>query len=333
MSRLDVDSIFAAAKTIRDRARVTPLLESGILNERAGGRVLLKAECLQRTGSFKFRGAYNRIAAIPEAELPKGVIGWSSGNHAQGVACAARLFDAPATIIMPKDAAATKVAGVRGFGAEIVFYDRHGEGREELGRRVIEERGGNFVHPYDDPLVAAGQGTAGLEAAQQALARDIVPDFALVPCGGGGLVAGVATALRSSFPEIDVRSVEPAVHDDMRRSLEKGERVPADEGCETICDALLPPMVGEIAFETGRRLLGPGLSITDAEALDAVAFALRRLKLVVEPGGSAALAAVLAGKLDIRGRTAIVVLSGGNADPPILRRALDESAEAKVADG
>lgn len=328
MPRIDIDGIVAAAKTIRGRARVTPLLESGILNERTGGRVLLKAECLQRTGSFKFRGAYNRIAAVPEAELPKGVIGWSSGNHAQGVACAAKLFGAPATIIMPKDAARTKIAGVRGFGAEIVFYDRHAEGREELGRRVVEERGGQFVHPYDDPLVAAGQGTAGLEAAQQALARDIVPDFALVPCGGGGLVAGVATALRSSFPGIDVRSVEPASHDDMRRSLEKGERVPADEGAVTICDALLPPMVGEIAFEVGRELLGPGLAVTDGEALDAVAFALRRLKLVVEPGGAAALAALLAGKLDIRGGTAIAVLSGGNADPAVLARALAESAEA-----
>ena len=181
------DEIVAASKVIEGRARRTPLLESGVLNARTGGRVLIKPECLQRTGSFKFRGAYNRIAAIPTERRAAGIVAWSSGNHAQGVACAARLVGSPATIVMPNDAARIKVAGVKNFGAEIVFYDRHAEGREELGTRVLRERGGTFVHPYDDPLVVAGQGTAGLEAAQQMRARDIVPDVALVPCGGGGL--------------------------------------------------------------------------------------------------------------------------------------------------
>ncbi len=324
------NEIVAASKVLKGRARVTPLLESGVLNARIGGRVLLKPECLQRTGSFKFRGAFNRIAAVPASERGTGVIGWSSGNHAQGVACAARLFGAPATIIMPRDAARMKIAGVRGFGAEIVFYDRHTEGREELGARVIDERGGTFVHPYDDPLVVAGQGTAGLEAAQQMRARDIVPDVALVPCGGGGLVAGVAVGLRSEFPDVDVRTVEPTVHDDMARSLREGQRIPADEGVSTICDSLLPPQVGEIAFDVAQRHMGPGLTITDEEALEAVAFAMLRLKLVVEPGGSAALAAVLSGRIDLKDKTTLVVLSGGNADPAILARALAESREADV---
>ncbi len=327
------DDIIAAAATIRGHARITPLLESKKLNERTNGRVLLKAECLQRTGSFKFRGAYNRISAIPKDQIGKGVIGWSSGNHAQGTACAAALFGAPATIIMPKDAARTKIAGVRQFGADIVFYDRHNEGREGLGEKVVAERGGEFIHPYDDPLIVAGQGTVGMEAAAQALERDIVPDLALVPCGGGGLVAGVATALKSSFPDIDVRTVEPDSHDDMRRSLEKGKRLAAPEGAQTILDSLLPPMVGEIAFDVGRKHLGPGLSVSDTEALDAVAFALRNLKLVVEPGGSAALAALLAGKINLAGRTTIAILSGGNADPSVLIRALQESVEARIPDG
>lgn len=322
--------IVAAGKVIQGRARLTPLLESGTLNARTGGRVLIKPECLQRTGSFKFRGAYNRIAAIPAEDRAGGVVAWSSGNHAQGVACAARLFGLPATIVMPNDAARIKVAGVQCFGAEIVFYDRRTEGREALGTKVLSERGGTFVHPYDDPLIVAGQGTAGLEAAHQMRARDIVPDVALVPCGGGGLVSGVTIGLRSEFPDIDVRSVEPVVHDDMARSLAGNQRVAADEGAATICDSLLPPQVGDIAFEVGRKCLGPGLVTSDTEVLEAIAFALLRLKLVVEPGGAAALAAALAGRIDLRNKTALVVLSGGNADPAMLARALAETSEARV---
>ena len=181
--------------------------------------------------------------------------------------------------MMPNDAARIKVAGVKNFGAEIVFYDRHAEGREELGTRVLRERGGTFVHPYDDPLVVAGQGTAGLEAAQQMRARDIVPDVALIPCGGGGLLSGVTVGLRSEFPKIDVRSVEPEVHDDMARSLAEGRHVAADEGVTTICDSLLPPRVGKIAYVIGTEYLGPGLVVSDAEVLEAIAFALLRLKL------------------------------------------------------
>ena len=324
------DAIVAASKVIKGRARLTPLLESGVLNARTGGRVLIKPECLQRTGSFKFRGAYNRIAAIPIERRSAGIVAWSSGNHAQGVACAARLFGSPATIVMPNDAARIKVAGVQNFGAEIVFYDRHAEGREELGTRVLRERGGTFVHPYDDPLVVAGQGTAGLEAAQQMRARDVVPDLALVPCGGGGLLSGVAVGLRSEFPQIDVRSVEPEVHDDMARSLVEGRHVAADEGVTTICDSLLPPRVGEIAYAVGTKYLGPGLVVSDAEVLEAVAFALLRLKLVVEPGGAAALAAALSGRIDLRDKTALLVVSGGNADAAVLTRALAEAGEARI---
>ncbi len=325
--------IVAASRALGGRARRTPLLESGVLNARVGGRLVLKPECLQRTGSFKFRGAFNRISAIAAGDRKAGVVGWSSGNHAQGVACAARIFGAPATIVMPSDAARTKIAGVRSFGADIVFYDRQTEGREEVGARVAEERGGTFVHPYDDPLVVAGQGTAGLEAAQQMRARDMVPDFALVPCGGGGLVAGVTIGLRSEFPDVDVRTVEPADHDDMARSLRAGKRVAADAGVTTLCDSLIPPQVGRIAFEVGSRQMGPGLTVTDAEVLEAVAFALLRLKLVVEPGGAAALAAALAGRIDLQGKTALLVLSGGNIDPAILARALAESHEARSDSG
>lgn len=322
--------IVAASRIILGRARVTPLLESGTLNARTGGRVLIKPECLQRTGSFKFRGAYNRLAAIPAEDRAGGVVAWSSGNHAQGVACAARLFGMPATIVMPNDAARIKVAGVRHFGAEIVFYDRQTEGREARGTEVLGERGGTFVHPYDDPFVVAGQGTAGLEAAHQMRARDIIPDIALVPCGGGGLVSGVTIGLRSEFPDIDVRSVEPAAHDDLARSLADGRRVAADEGVATICDSLLPPRVGDIAFEVGTKCLGPGLVVSDAEVLEAIAFALLRMKLVVEPGGAAALAAALAGRIELRDKTALLVLSGGNADPAMLARALAETGEARV---
>ncbi len=324
------DEIVAASKVIEGRARRTPLLESGMLNARTGGRVLIKPECLQRTGSFKFRGAYNRIAAIPIERRTAGIVAWSSGNHAQGVACAARLFASPATIVMPNDAARIKVAGVKNFGAEIVFYDRRAEGREELGTKVLRERGGTFVHPYDDPLVVAGQGTAGLEAAQQMRARDIVPDVALVPCGGGGLLSGVTVGLRSEFPKIDVRSVEPEVHDDMARSLAEGRHVAADEGVTTICDSLLPPRVGKIAYAIGIKNLGPGLVVSDAEVMEAVAFALLRLKLVVEPGGAAALAAALSGRIDLRDKTALLVVSGGNADAAMLARALAEAHEARI---
>ncbi len=326
------DDIVAASRVLGRRARCTPLLESGVLNVRTGGRILIKPECLQRTGSFKFRGACNRVAAIPEADRSAGVVAWSSGNHAQGVACAAHLAGSPATIVMPRDAARVKVAGVRRFGAEIVFYDRRAEGREALGARVLEERGGTFVHPYDDPLVVAGQGTVGLEAAQQMRARDLVPDLALVPCGGGGLVAGVAVGLNSEFPDVDVRPVEPAVHDDMARSLREGRRVTADEGATTICDSLLPPRVGSLAFDIGSERLGPGLVVSDAEVLEAVAFALLRLKLVVEPGGAVALAAALAGRIDLHDRTVLLVVSGGNADPALLARALAEAGEARFGE-
>ncbi len=325
------DDVVQAARTVRGHARVTPLFESGMLSRETGGRVFLKAECLQRTGSFKFRGAYNRIAAIPREELAQGVVGWSSGNHAQGVAGAAALFGAAATIVMPSDATPAKIDGVRRLGGDIVFYDRHREGREAAGEQVLAERGGHFVHPFDDPLVVSGQGTVGLEIAAQTLERDRVPDVALVPCGGGGLIAGIATVLRARFPDIDIRSVEPASHDDMRVSLERGERMELGEGVSTVCDSLIPPRVGDIAFAVGRTHLGPGLAVTDAEVLHAVGYALRHLKLVVEPGGAAALAALLAGKINVEGKTVVVVLSGGNASPDVLARALRGSTDTDAS--
>jgi threonine dehydratase len=308
----------AAAARLRGVAVRTPLLESEALNERAGGRVLLKAECLQRTGSFKFRGAYN---AISQVDAPA-VVAYSSGNHAQGVAAAAKLLGKTATIVMPADAPAIKIENTRAYGAEVRLYDRARESREAIGAKIAAETGAALIRPYDDPRIVAGQGTAGLELAEQAKAYGVNIDVALAPCGGGGLVAGCALALTSAFPGIAVYAVEPDGLDDTRRSLVAGERVANAPGATSICDALLLPMPGELTFEVNLRLLAGGLTVSDDEVRRAIAFAFRYLKLVVEPGGAVALAAMLAGKLALDGRTAAVVLSGGNVDPALFAGAI-----------
>jgi threonine dehydratase len=308
----------AAAARLRDLAVRTPLLESEALNERVCGRVFLKAECLQRTGSFKFRGAYNTISQI-EADA---VVAYSSGNHAQGVAAAARLLGKAATIVMPADAPAIKVENTRAYGAEVRLYDRATESREEIGAAIGARTGAALIRPYDDPRIIAGQGTVGLELAAQARERGAVLDVALAPCGGGGLIAGCALALTEAFPGIAIYAVEPSDLDDTRRSLEAGARQVNAPEATSICDALLVPTPGELTFRINRQLLAGGLGVSDHEVRDAMAFAFRHLKLVVEPGGAVALAAMLSGKVPLEQRTAAVVLSGGNVDPGLFAAAI-----------
>ncbi len=315
--------VIDAARRLRGHAVVTPLLRSDALDRQVGGRLLIKVEALQRTGSFKFRGAFNRISRLDAAARARGVVAWSSGNHAQGVAAAAGLLGAPALIVMPTDAPASKIAGTRALGAEIVRYDRYSESREDIGARIAAERNATIVRPYDDPHVIAGQGTVGLEAAAQAMALGIAPDAALVPCGGGGLIAGTALALRHQFPAIDVHPVEPEGFDDTARSLEAGEALANDPATRSICDALLAPTPGDITFPMNKAQLSPGLVVSDAEALAAMAAAFRHLKVVAEPGGATALAAALTGRFDCRDRCVLVVISGGNVNAETFRRALD----------
>ncbi len=314
--------IRAAADRLSGVAVRTPLLESPALNARAGRRVLVKAEPLQRTGSFKFRGAYNRLSLIEPATRARGVVAFSSGNHAQGVAAAAQLMGVPAVIVMPADAPALKIANTRSYGAEVVLYDRLREDREAIGQKLADERGLTLVRPYDDYGIMAGQGTVGLEIAEQAAERGIALDAAVVCCGGGGLIAGSATALTALIPGIAVFSAEPAGFHDTARSLAAGERLANPALGGSICDALLSPTPGVLTFAINRRLLRGGLAATDAEALVAMRAAFEDLKVVAEPGGAIALATVLAGRLADACKTVAVVLSGGNVDPALFARAL-----------
>jgi threonine dehydratase len=305
----------AAAARLAGWAVVTPLLEFPALDEQLGGRILIKPEILQRTGSFKFRGAYNKISQLPEAKRPAGVVAYSSGNHAQGVAAAARLLGVPATIVMPADAPAIKIENTRSYGAEVLLYDRYREAREEVAAGLVAERGATLVRPYDDPDIIAGQGTCGLEIARQAAALGQRLDALLVCCGGGGLTAGSALALTELSPGTAIHTVEPVGFDDTARSLAAGRRVVNDPGPSSICDALLAPTPGELTFMINRGLVAGGLAVTDDETRAAMAYAFRHLKLVVEPGGAVALAAVLSGKIEARGKTLALTLSGGNVDP------------------
>jgi len=317
------DDILAAAERIEGHAVRTALLESSLLNEAAGGRLLVKPENLQKTGSFKFRGAYNNIASLPDDARARGVVAYSSGNHAQGVAAAAALLGVPALIVMPADAPGPKIANTRAYGAEIVLYDRYGESREDIAQAIATERDATLVPPYDHPKTIAGQGTVGLEIAAQCEAARVVPDAVLVCCGGGGLVAGIALALERGLPDTSVYAVEPEAFDDTARSLEAGtpQTVPAD--ARSICDALLSPAPGEITFPINLRLLAGAFSVSDDQALDAMAAAFAHLKIVAEPGGAVAMAAALSGAFALDGRTAVAVCSGGNVEPGLFRKALE----------
>lgn len=310
-----IADVRAAAERIKALAVVTPLLEHPVLNERAGGRVLLKAETMQRVGAFKFRGAYNAVSQVDKAAYPGGVVACSSGNHAQGVAHAATLCGMKSAIVMPADSPRLKLARTKAFGAEVVTYDRATEDRDAIALAICKERKAAFIHPFDDPRVIAGQGTAGLELMAQAKAVGAVPDAVLVCCSGGGLLTGVALAVKEANPKAEVYSVEPAGFDDMARSLKshKIEKNPSASG--SICDSLMAPSPGKNTFALAEKLVAGGLVVTDEDARDAMRFAFTELKLVIEPGGAVALAAVLKGKIATKGRTVAAVLSGGNVDP------------------
>lgn len=318
----ELADIRAAAARLEGRAVRTPFIESPVVNTRLGGRLLVKPECLQRTGSFKFRGAFNAITQLDEAKRRAGVVAFSSGNHAQGVAAAAQLLGIPATIVMPADAPAIKLANTRGYGADVVLYDRRRESREAIAARVAGERGASLIPPYDDVRVIAGQGTVGLELVEQAEALGVTLDAVIVPAGGGGLVAGTATAVTALCPTTKVYSAEPLGFDDHRRSLAEGRRLENDPDARSICDALQAPQPGEITFAINRRLLAGGLAVSDEEVLAAMRVAFADYKLVVEPGGAAALAAALSGKLELKGKTVAVVASGGNVDAGTFAEAL-----------
>ncbi len=320
-----MDDIRRAGARIRDCAWRTPLLSNALLDARCGATVLLKAECLQRTGSFKFRGAYNRLAALSPAEREAGVVAWSSGNHAQGIAAAAALLGVRAAIVMPDDAPALKLANTRSYGAEVLLYDRQRESREDIARNLAKARGAVLVPSYDDPYIIAGQGTVGLELAEQATALEERLDVVLVCCGGGGLTAGMAIALESLSPATRIYTVEPAGFDDHQRSLQSGRREGNDPAARSICDALLAPMPGALTFPINRQLVTGGLAVSDDEVRDAMRFAFEVLKLVLEPGGAVALAAMLSGRIELAGQTAAVVLSGGNVSAAHFARILDLS--------
>lgn len=311
-----------AARQIAGMAVRTPLLESPVLNARLGGRLLIKAEPMQRTGSFKFRGAYNRISRLDAKQKKSGVVTYSSGNHAQGVAAAAQILGIPAVILMPADAPAIKVRNTKSYGAEVIHFDRYTENREEKGRTICEERGAVLVPPYEDPYIICGQGTVGLEIAEQAASAGARLDAVLCNVGGGGLIAGTSTAIRDKLPGVPVYGVEPEGFDDTARSLKSGKRESNDPKARSICDALLAPEPGELTFSINRKTLSGGFAVSDDEARQAMATAFNDLKLVVEPGGAVSLAAVLSGKFPIKGKTVAVVCSGGNVDTDVFVQAL-----------
>jgi len=314
-----------AAERLAGHAVPTPLLWNPLLDEAAGGRVLIKCENLQRTGSFKFRGAYNAIGALDPRLRREGIVAISSGNHAQGVAEAARLFGVRATIVMPADAPAIKKAGTLRSGAHIVEYDRATEDREAVAARILAEEGGTLIHPFENRHVIAGQGTVGLEIADSMEAAGEQPDLVLIPCSGGGLSAGIGIAISDSFPEAEIVLVEPRGFDEYARSLLSGSIESNEKSSGSVCDGLLAAAPGPTGFALNRAHGASAVAVGDDEALAAVAFAFRTLKLVLEPSGAATLAALLSGHVEARERTVVAVLSGGNIDEAMLARALAEN--------
>jgi threonine dehydratase len=332
-----IADIARARDRIAGEAVRTPLLFSPFLSERLSARVYLKPESLQRTGSFKFRGAYNALSALPPETRARGVVAISSGNHAQGVAEAARLFGVPATILMPTDAPRLKRMRTERSGARVVDFDRATEDREVVAARAGSELGGAFIHPFDDPFVIAGQGTVGLEIADDASALGIAPEIVMVPASGGGLTAGVTLAVTDRFPGVAVYAAEPEGFDDYARSLKAGSPQRNSKSTGSISDALLVPEPGRIGWEINRTRLAGAVVASDPETLVAVGLAFDELRLVVEPGGAVGLAALLAGRLEIAGRTIVIVLSGGNIADDMLAagiaayRAGESGRKAKTA--
>ena len=310
-----LDLIEAAAAPLAGHARRTPLLNAPLLDRIAGRKVFVKAECLQWTGSFKFRGGWSAVSALPDAVRARGVIAFSSGTHAQGVALAAAMHKVPAVIVMPADAPSVKIENTRAYGAEVVLYDRETEDRDAIGAALSQARGLTLIRPYDDAQVIAGQGTVGLEIAIQAAAGGLDTAEVVTCCGGGGLTAGIALALEGHAPQMKVRPAEPAGFDDTARSLAAGKRVRNLRASGAICDAMVTATPGEATFPVLERLCGPGLVVTDDQALRAMALAFAHLRIVVEPGGAVALAAALFD--DSLGDTVICTASGGNVDPSL----------------
>ncbi|WP_412504921.1 threonine/serine dehydratase [Roseovarius sp. SYSU LYC5161] len=320
---MNIEMIRTAADRLAGHARHTPLLSSPFLDEIAGRRVLIKPECLQHTGSFKFRGGWSALSALDPETRRRGVIAYSSGNHAQGVAQAARLLGAPAVIVMPADAPALKIANTRALGADVVLYDRATESREAIGDGIAADRGLTLIRPYDEAQVIAGQGTCGLEIAADAKACGIDEADVLVCCGGGGLTSGIALACEADHPGLTVRPVEPEGFDDVKRSLEQGTIQTNDRRDGSICDAIVTPAPGELTFPIMARLCGPGLTVSEGDCLRAMTLAFQRLKLVAEPGGAAALASALFRGDHLSGDTVIAVVTGGNVDSAMFTKALE----------
>lgn len=313
--KIDLNAIKEAASRLEGVAVRTPLLHSAVLNERLGGVVYIKPECLQHIGAFKFRGAYNRLSQLNEAARANGVVAFSSGNHAQGVAYAAALLGMPATIVMPRDAPQIKLEGTKRLGASIRLYERHTESREQIAEDIANETGATLVPAFDDPYIIVGQGTCGLELMQDLAKRDVIPDHVLSPCGGGGLLAGLSMAVKSVSPAVQVHGVEPESFNDHYLSKRAGERVQIDGTSATQCDALMATTPGELTWEINSQLVNDYLLVSEEEVQHAISFAFRYLKLVVEPGGAVALAALLSKRIDINGQRVAIVLSGGNIDP------------------
>lgn len=319
--------IEAAADRLAGQVRTTPLLTSPFLDDLADRRVLIKPECLQHTGSFKFRGGWSAVSALDPETRQRGVIAFSSGNHAQGVAHAAALHGIASVIVMPADAPKLKIDNTRALGAEVVLYDRvGGEDREAIGRDLSLRRGLTLIKPFDEPQVIAGQGTVGLEIARQAAALGVTEAEVLVPCGGGGLTAGISLALEAHAPGMQPRPCEPAGFDDTTRSLQAGNQVRNRSETGSLCDAILTPAPGNLTFPILSRLCGAGLVVTDEEALRAMAIAFLRLKIVAEPGGAVALAAALFRRDQVQGDAVIVVVSGGNVDADLFQKVLKRYA-------
>ncbi|XDA97203.1 threonine/serine dehydratase [Sulfitobacter sp. LCG007] len=320
---MNIEMIRAARDRLEGHVRRTPLLNSPFLDEIAGRRVWVKPECLQHTGSFKFRGAWSAISALDPEIRARGVIAYSSGNHAQGIARSAALHGVASVIVMPADAPKLKIDNTRALGAEVILYDRATRDREAIGEELSAERGLTLIKPYDEPQVIAGQGTCGLEIAEQARDLGIGKADVIVCAGGGGFASGIALALEADAPELRLRTAEPEGFDDMARSLASGSITANATAAGNICDAILTPQPGELTFPILKRLAGPGLAVSEDEALQAVALAFLRLKIVAEPGGAVALAAALTRQDEIDGEDVIVTVSGGNVDPDVFRMALD----------
>ena len=311
---IGIEAIEAAAARLEGVAVRTPLIRNDELDRIADGRVLVKTENLQAIGSFKIRGAYNLMSQLSGEEAARGVVAFSSGNHAQGVAMAGRLLGIHAAIVMPEDAPRAKIENTRRLGGEVITYDRYTGDREAIAREIAEERGASLVPSYDHEHIIAGQGTVGLEIAEQALEMRLPPDQVLINCGGGGLSAGSAVALKARLHDVSVRTVEPDEFDDTARSIAAGERLRIAAGSRSICDSLLAESPGRLPFAIHRRFFDAGLTVSDREVREAMRFAFQNLKMVVEPGGAVSLAAVLSGKIETAGKTTAIVISGGNVD-------------------